>query len=134
MEMIIVYWSGTGNTKKIAEMIASDTNAAIYSVDAIDVNSVCNFDKIILGCPAMGLEELEDMEFKPFYEELIKKLDNQVVYLFGSYDWGDGQWMRDWQDDVINNKIALGCEGLIVNKDSSIPNDDYDKFITSILN
>lgn len=133
MSKIVVYWSGTGNTEGIANLIANDINADISSVSDINVSKALEYDTIVLGCPAMGAEELEDMEFKPFYEELIGQVQNQRIFLFGSYDWGDGQWMRSWSEDVKNNGINLECEGLIVNGDmSAIIDEEYQSFIKQI--
>ena len=80
MKSVIVYWSQTGNTKSIAEKIAGDTNADIFEVNSADVTKVLEYDNIILGCPAMGAEEIEDTEFRPFYESLMSKIKNQRVF------------------------------------------------------
>lgn len=117
---IVIYWSGTGNTESIASLIGTDVNCDVKSVNEISVEKALSYDTIILGCPAMGAEELEDMEFKPFYDELITQVQGQRIFLFGSYDWGDGEWMRLWEDDVRNYGCNLLCDGLIVNGDSSV--------------
>lgn len=133
MKKIVIYWSGTGNTESIANLIASDTSADIKSVSEISVKEALEYDVIVLGCPAMGAEELEDMEFKPFYEELIPQVEGQKIFLFGSYDWGDGEWMRNWSSDVRNNGVELACEGLIVNGDAqAIIDSEYQAFINLI--
>lgn len=130
---VIIYWSGTGNTLSIANLIAQDTNSEIFRVGEIDFDNALNYDKIILGCPAMGAEELEDMEFKPFYDELISKVSNQKIFLFGSYDWGDGEWMRIWEEDVKSYGASLGSSGLIVNGDvSQIVPEEYEEFVSKI--
>lgn len=133
MKKIVIYWSGTGNTESIANLIASDISADIKSVSEINVKEALEYDVIVLGCPAMGAEELEDMEFKPFYEELIPQVEGQKIFLFGSYDWGDGEWMRNWSSDVRNNGVELAGEGLIVNGDAqAIIDSEYQAFINLI--
>lgn len=103
MEKIaVVYWSGTGNTEMMAMEIAegikaSGAEAVVMTVSDTDAKSASAFSKLALGCPAMGAEVLEEMEFEPFFTELESSLMGRKVLLFGSYGWGDGQWMRDWQ-------------------------------------
>lgn len=118
--MKIVYYSSTGNTEKIANLIAKGIErggkaAELVNVSAAGLDVFDNEDVVILGCPAMGDEVLEEGEFEPFIEEISSKLSGKKVALFGSYGWGDGQWMRDWQDRME----ALGCtligDGLIIN-------------------
>lgn len=133
MKSVIVYWSQTGNTKSIAEKIAEDTNADIFEVNSADVDKVLEYDNIILGCPAMGAEEIEDSEFRPFYELLMSKINDQRVFLFGSYGWGDGEWMRSFEAETKGYNANLIGSGLIVNGDASeIEQDKYLDFIQSI--
>ncbi len=133
MKSVIVYWSQTGNTKSIAEKIAEDTNADIFEVNSADVDKVLEYDNIILGCPAMGAEEIEDSEFRPFYELLMSKINDQRVFLFGSYGWGDGEWMRTFEAETKGYNANLIGSGLIVNGDASeIEQDKYLDFIQSI--
>lgn len=133
MKSVIVYWSQTGNTKSIAEKIAEDTNADIFEVNSANVDKVLEYDNIILGCPAMGAEEIEDSEFRPFYELLMSKINDQRVFLFGSYGWGDGEWMRTFEAETKGYNANLIGSGLIVNGDASeIEQDKYLDFIQSI--
>lgn len=133
MKSVIVYWSQTGNTKSIAEKIAEDTNADIFEVNSANVDKVLEYDNIILGCPAMGAEEIEDSEFRPFYELLMSKINDQRVFLFGSYGWGDGEWMRSFEAETKGCNANLIGSGLIVNGDASeIEQDKYLDFIQSI--
>ena len=135
MKAIVVYWTATGNTEAIANKIASDTNATVKNVGEVSVEEVLGYDTIILGCPAMGSEELEDGEFKPFYDELIQKVENRRIFLFGSYGWGDGEWMRNWCEDVKSNGANLAADGLIANgDDSALDQSEYDNFISAINN
>ena|SRR5690554_2383286 len=119
---IIVYWSGTGNTKIIAEKIKEGIqNANIESVENIDYKEVLKYDKIILGCSAMGSENLEEEVFEPFFENIENKLENKKIALFGSYGWGDGTWMKNWEERVKNTKANLYKESLVI---YSTPNSD----------
>lgn len=133
MNQVIVYWSGTGNTEDIANKIQNDLNCDIFNVSNANVDDILKYDTIILGCPAMGAEELEDSEFRPFFDQLIAQAANKNIALFGSYGWGDGEWMRLWCDEVRVFGANLLNEGLIVNGDSSQINDaEYDNFISSL--
>lgn len=130
MKKIVVYWSGTGNTEEIANKIAADLGCDAFSVSAISASDALENDLIIFGCPAMGAEELEDAEFKPFYDEVMASIGDKKVALFGSYGWGDGEWMRNWQDEVGSNLVT---NGLIVNGGASdIDDSEYQRFIDAL--
>lgn len=134
MKSIVVYWSMSGNTESIAERIGADVSAQVKKVGDTSVDEVLQFDTIILGCPAMGAEELEDSEFRPFYEELIGSVGNKRIFLFGSYGWGDGEWMRLWQEETVNAGANLIADGLIVNGDiSAVDEEAYQNFINKII-
>ena len=116
----IIYWSGTGNTAAMAEAVsegAKEVNpeTAIFNVSEITADAAAEYDNLILGCPAMGAEELEEDEFEPFFAELEGKLSGKNVALFGSYGWGDGEWMRSWEERVSAAGARLVKEGLAVN-------------------
>ena len=101
MNSKIIYYSATGNTEIMANYIYGiledlDHNVEINYVS--DIDSVDDYDYIFLGSPAMGVEEIEEYEFRPFFESL-DLMDKKVV-LFGSYDWGDGEWLETWQEEV----------------------------------
>ena len=133
MKQVIVYWSGTGNTEDIANKIKDDLGCDIFNVSDANVDDVLGYDVIILGCPAMGAEELEDGEFKPFYDSLMPGAQGKKIALFGSYGWGDGEWMRNWCDEVRSFGCELVADGLIVNGDSSaIVDSEYEAFINAI--
>lgn len=117
----VIYWSGTGNTEKMAVSIAdgikkSGGEAEIFEVSSLDAKQALTFGKLCLGCSSMGAEVLEEVEFEPFFTELEKQLSGKKVALFGSYGWGDGQWMRDWQVRTEASGANLFEEGLIVNE------------------
>lgn len=118
---VIIYWSGTGNTEAMANAVydgAKSVNpeAVCFSVADISAEEAARYDTLILGCPAMGAEVLEEDEFEPFFAGLETKLSGKNVALFGSYGWGDGEWMRSWEERVKGSGANLvGGEGLIVN-------------------
>ena len=133
MKKIIVYWSGTGNTESIANKIGNDLGCEAISVGGISANDASNFDLIILGCPSMGDEELESDEFYPFFKELMNVSKGKEFALFGSYGWGDGQWMRNWQEELVELGGKLVTDGLIVNgDDSAIDEKTYNAFISAL--
>lgn len=130
MKKIVVYWSGTGNTLEIANKIAEDLGCEAVSVSDTTAQDVLANDLIVFGCPAMGAEELEEDEFKPFYESVMQSIDDKKVALFGSYGWGDGEWMRNWEQEVSSNLVT---SGLIVNGGASdIDDASYDEFINAL--
>ena len=131
MKKIVVYWSGTGNTEEIAKKIASDINCDALSVNEVSPSDVLENDLIVFGCPAMGAEELEDSEFRPVYDAIMSEIGDKKVALFGSYGWGDGEWMRNWEEEVGANLIT---KGLIVNGGASdIIDSDYQEFISNLM-
>ena len=102
-KVAIVYWSGTGNTEAMAELVAEGVNGANGEADLIQVSDfsasdLASYDAFAFGCPAMGSEELESDEFEPVWDELEPELPGRKVVLFGSYDWADGEWMDLWRE------------------------------------
>ncbi len=120
-KLAVIYWSQTGNTQAMAEAIAEGAREAGADVELLEVPAVSaadavKYERLALGCPAMGAEVLEEGDFEPFFTELEPVLGGKKVALFGSYGWGDGQWMRDWQDRVDGDGAQLYAgEGLICN-------------------
>lgn len=115
----IVYWSQTGNTQAMAEAISEGVTEAGKEAKIIDVTDASldalKAEKVFaLGCPAMGAEVLEESEMEPFVSELERSVGGKTIALFGSYGWGDGQWMRDWVErmEAAGAKI-VGGEGLM---------------------
>jgi len=120
-QVVVIYWSGTGNTEAMASAVAEGARSAgaevtLASVADITADIAAQYGHLALGCPAMGAETLEESEFEPFFTELERQLSGKTVALFGSYGWGDGEWMRSWQDRcTAAGAILCGSEGLIVN-------------------
>ncbi|MCC8136241.1 MAG: flavodoxin [Ruminococcus sp.] len=120
-KIAVIYWSSTGNTEMMANAIAEGAGAELFSVSDFSGN-IADYDKIAFGCPAMGAEVLEEDEFEPFFTSAEGSLSGKTIALFGSYGWGDGEWMRNWEERVKADGAALfGEEGLIVNE---TPSDD----------
>ena len=103
----VIYWSGTGNTQAMAEAVAQGAEGQLFAVSEISAAEAAAYDALALGCPAMGDEVLEENEFEPFFSELEGSLAGKKVALFGSYGWGDGQWMRDWQERAVSAGAQL---------------------------
>lgn len=116
----VIYWSGTGNTEAMAQAVLDGLNgagedAALFSADSVRAADAAQYDKLALGCPAMGAEVLEESVFEPFFTELEPLLSGKKIALFGSYGWGDGQWMRDWAERTTKTGANLYDDGLMVN-------------------
>ena len=118
----VVFWSQSGNTEAMADAVADGIRKAGKEADVVFVGDA-SIDELksakvfALGCPAMGAEVLEETEFDPFFTELESKISGLKVALFGSYGWGDGQWMRDWVQRTNDaNAVIYTDEGLILNE------------------
>ena len=117
-KIAVIYWSGTGNTEQMAQAVAEGAQAAgaqveTFTVDAIDAGAAAEYSKLALGCPAMGAEVLEEMEFQPMFDACKHSLGGKRAALFGSYGWGDGEWMRTWESDCDSAGVNLVCESVI---------------------
>ena len=121
-QLAIVYWSGTGNTQIMSDCIAQGAIEAGALVEQFgpaefSPHRLSQFQVIAFGCPAMGAEVLEEMEFEPMFAQLEPTLSGKKIALFGSYGWGDGQWMRDWCARCLDDNAILYDEmGLMVNE------------------
>ncbi len=125
MKSAVIYWSGTGNTEMMAKAIAEGAGAELFSVSEFSGN-IADYDRFAFGCSAMGAEVLEEDEFEPFFSSIEGSLSGKTIALFGSYGWGDGEWMRNWEERVkADGAILFGDEGLIVNETPS--DDDLEK-------
>ena len=122
--ILLVYWSGTGNTEIMAEKIKEGMENAgatvdMKTVDQVDPSDVSDYDKIAFGCPSMGVEVLEEDEFEPFFEAVEGSLSGKKVALFGSYGWGEGEWMDAWEERTKASGAVLFEEGLKINSTPS---------------
>jgi len=122
MSISVVYWSGTGNTEAMANAVAegikeAGAEAKLLNVGSASVDELAAEDAFALGCPSMGCEELEDSEMEPFVQELEGKVSGKKILLFGSYGWGDGEWMRNWEERMKNaGAVLVGDAGVIANE------------------
>ena len=120
-EVKIIYWSGTGNTAAMAQSVADGVTAAgaeakIIPVENAGVADIADVKAFALGCPSMGAEQLEESSMEPFVEEVEKFAAGKTIGLFGSYDWGDGDWMREWASRMeAAGATVAGGEGVIAN-------------------
>ena len=117
-QITIVYYSETGNTEAMASMVAKGVEAAgatakVVSVDGFDAAELKDEAAFALGCPAMGDEVLEEGTMEPFVEEVAKFAAGKKIGLFGSYGWGDGEWMRNWEESCKEAGANLVCDSVI---------------------
>lgn len=120
-KIAVVFWSGTGNTEIMAEKVAEGAASAGAEVTKFipsdfNENMIDDFDSIAFGCPSMGCEQLEDSEFEPMFINCEPKLNGKKIALFGSYGWGDGEWMRNWEDTCKSDGAILISESVICNE------------------
>lgn len=136
MKSVVIYWSGTGVTEGIANelkeiLVAQGNDAECYTVSDFSA-SLDDYELVLLGCSAQGAEVLEEDEFEPFYEASKGVLAAKKVGLFGSYGWGDGEWMRNWVEDAQGSGIEVATgEGLIVQEDE-ILSSALEEYITNL--
>ena len=125
-KVAVVYWSGTGNTKTMAAAVADGIKenggeATLLTAAEFDASMMDLFDAVAFGCPSMGVEELEESEFAPMFAACESKLSGKRIALFGSYGWGDGEWMRNWEQTCKEDGALLVCDFVICNE---APDDD----------
>ncbi len=118
MKVAVVYWSGTGNTAAMADAVAEGAKGAGAEVNEcmcmdFDQGSVASYDALIFGCPAMGSEVLEEDDFGPMFEAILPKLAGKKVALFGSYGWGGGEWMTNWEAQCKGKGVSLAADSVI---------------------
>ena len=117
----VVYWSATGNTEAMANAVAEGAKekgaeCSLFTAAEFDASLVGGFDSIAFGCPAMGAEVLEEDEFEPMFTSCEAALNGKKIALFGSYGWGDGEWMRLWEETCKNDGAVLACESVMANE------------------
>ena len=118
MKIAIVYYSGTGNTEQMAAAVAEGVTekgaeAEEISCENFGAADIDRYDAFAFGCPAMGAEVLEEGTFDPMFTEIEASLAGKKAGLFGSYGWGDGEWMRSWEDRCREDGIELVSDGVI---------------------
>lgn len=120
-KVAVVYWSGTGNTEKMAVEVmkgaeTAGAEAALFLASEFQASMMDEFQTIAFGCPSMGEEELEEEEFAPMFAACEAKLSGKTIALFGSYGWGDGEWIRNWEETCKNDGAVLACDSVICNE------------------
>ncbi|MDO4961509.1 MAG: flavodoxin [Eubacteriales bacterium] len=120
MKAAVIYWSGTGNTEAMANAVAegmksAGAEVAMYTPADVDASTVSSCSAVAFGCPAMGAEVLEEAEFQPMWDDIKAQLTGKRVALFGSYGWGDGEWMRSWEADANDAGVNLAAESVMAN-------------------
>ena len=121
-KIAIVYWSGTGNTEAMANLVAEGVAAAggqadLLTPELFDAGQVDQYAAFAFGCPSMGTEQLEESEFEPMFSDCEGKLKGKNIALFGSYGWGDGEWMRNWETACREDGADLIQDGVICNEE-----------------
>ena len=125
-KVAVVYWSGTGNTEVMASAVVDGVReggaeAELFTASEFDASMLSSFDAVAFGCPSMGSEQLEDSEFEPMFNSCEGDLGGKKIALFGSYGWGDGEWMRSWEETCTADGAVLVTESVICN---DAPSDD----------
>ena len=121
MKIAVVYWSGTGNTEQMASAVLEGAkekgaDAVLFTSSEFDAAMMEQYDAVAFGCPAMGAEVLEEDEFQPMFDACEGKISGKKIALFGSYGWGDGEWMRSWEETCRNAGAELACDSVICNE------------------
>ncbi len=120
-KVAVVYWSASGNTEAMASAVAEGAKekgaeTAVLFCSAFNADMIDQYDAIAFGCPAMGAEVLEEAEFEPMFSSCKPKLGGKRIALFGSYGWGTGEWMRNWEEECGDAGINLVCDSVICNE------------------
>lgn len=114
-KIAVIYWSGTGNTQQMAEAIANQAHADLFTASEFGADKAANYDAFAFGCSAMGAEQLEEDEFEPMWNAVAPVLGSKKVVLFGSYGWGGGEWMDAWKEDAETAGLTV-VDALIANE------------------
>ena len=115
MKTAVVFWSSTGNTEDMANAVLDGmkekgADATLIACADFSADQVDEYDAIAFGCPAMGDEVLEEDEFAPMFDSCKDKLSGKKIALFGSYGWGDCEWMHNWEEDCKSIGAELACD------------------------
>ncbi len=119
-KIAVVYWSGTGNTESMAMAVAEGAkgkgaDVSVLTTSEFSPDQISGYDAIAFGCPSMGAEQLEESEFEPMFTDCESNLKGKNIALFGSYGWGDGEWMRNWEERCNDDGANLVCDSVICN-------------------
>ena len=125
-KIAVVYWSQTGNTEAMAAAVVDGIKekggeADMLTASEFNASMMGSYDGVAFGCPAMGAEVLEESEFQPMFDSCEPKLGGKKIALFGSYGWGDGEWMRNWEETCTSAGAVLVCDSVICQE---APDDD----------
>ena len=120
-KIAVVYWNGTGNTEAMASAVAEGARekgaeADLLTASEFSADQVSAYDAIAFGCPSMGAEQLEESEFEPMFTACEGELQGKSIALFGSYGWGDGEWMRSWEERCSQDGANLAADSVICNE------------------
>ena len=120
-KVAVVYWSGTGNTEAMAKVVAGGVKEAGAQVEVItaenfNADMMDDYDAVAFGCPSMGVDALEEDVFEPMFEDCKEKLAGKKISLFGSYGWGDGEWMRNWEEECKALGAYMSADFVICNE------------------
>lgn len=120
-KIAVVYWSGTGNTEAMANAVLEGIREAgaegeLFTASDFGADLMDAYDAVAFGCPSMGSEQLEDGEFEPMFNACEPKLSGKKIALFGSYGWGDGEWMRNWDQICRDDGAVMACDFVICNE------------------
>lgn len=120
-KIAIVYWSGTGNTEAMAAAVqegakGKGADTVMLTAEEFDAAMMDGFDAVAFGCPSMGAEQLEESVFEPMFSSCEPKLKGKKIALFGSYGWGDGEWMRSWEETCASDGAVFACSAVICNE------------------
>ncbi len=121
-KVAVVFWSGTGNTEAMAESVTAGITAAGGTAETVALSDftadkIDEYDAVAFGCPSMGAEQLEDTEFEPMFNGIEGKLAGKKIALFGSYGWGDGEWMRNWEEQCKGLGAVMATDFVICNNE-----------------
>lgn len=120
-KIAVVYWSGTGNTETMAKAVlegikSSNADGVLFTAAEFNADMMDEFDAVAFGCPSMGAEQLEESEFEPMFSSCEAKLKDKKIALFGSYGWGGGEWMREWENTCKSDGAVLVSDSVICNE------------------
>ena len=137
-KIAVIYWSGTGNTEIMAKAVAEGARNAGAEVDVFtpadfSADKVSAYDALAWGCSAQGDEVLEEYEFEPLWNACTEAQKSKKVALFGSYGWGDGTWMREWEAYCVKNSIVLAAESVICNETPGDADEENCRSLGAIL-